>query len=367
MRADGDSRKRILLLCMIIVGTLSTAVLSTFDGRSDHGSGAPFPRRRRRPRLVASRTMEDALGPPRDSDRPGRPQRPGGRVARSHQLGGVLPTGSSQTWGRRIRASRQVVVFAIERPEGTTRRRSSCGQVRVRRDEGGVLFAVPSRRPGGRRHVRCPRPRVRGPRRHRRRVRPSVFLQSLHLPAGRPRAPSVAPIGALRPSFTPSPRRRTSIPSGTTSEPLALQQWSERGRTLDGQASVTGRHGRSGRAAQTWNDEPIRRSTAGQRREPSTSTPSLLLRLVCMSGGGVIGCGGPSRRDSSWRGGPTRRSRAEVWLRSYCTLDLWDHDAVRLTHSSATLGLGHPTRASHRTTCSGDENPRRCAPSSRTG
>ena len=45
-----------------------------------------------------------------------------------------------------------------------------------------------------------------------------------------------------------------------------------------------------------------------------------------MSGGGVIGCGGPGGGGSnSWRGETYATiTFGEVWLRSYCTLNLWD-------------------------------------------
>ena len=81
-----------------------------------------------------------------------------------------------------------------------------------------------------------------------------------------------------------------------------------------------------------------------------------------MAGGGVIGCGGPGGGGSnSWRGETYATiTIGEVWLRAYCTLNLWDSITTQavLTHELGhTLGLGHSdTGASPHDVCRGDED-----------
>ena len=101
-----------------------------------------------------------------------------------------------------------------------------------------------------------------------------------------------------------------------------------------------------------------------------------------MAGGGVIGCGGPGGGGSnSWRGETYATiTVGEVWLRAYCTLNLWDSITTQsvLTHELGhTLGLGHSDAgASPHDVCRGDEDAaqmrslcstgRRSAPTTRT-
>ena len=81
-----------------------------------------------------------------------------------------------------------------------------------------------------------------------------------------------------------------------------------------------------------------------------------------MSGGGVIGCGGPGGGGShTWRGESyTTITDGEVWLRAYCTLNLFDSITTQsvLTHELGhTLGLGHSDQdVSPHDVCDGDES-----------
>jgi Dual-action HEIGH metallo-peptidase len=81
-----------------------------------------------------------------------------------------------------------------------------------------------------------------------------------------------------------------------------------------------------------------------------------------MDGGGVIGCGGPNGGGSnSWRGdGYGTITGGTVWLRSYCSHNLWSSVVTQavLTHELGhTMGLGHSDQnVSPHDTCRGDED-----------
>ena len=379
----------VLLACMLIVGTLSTAVLTATTvvpitdrelfARADvivHGI------------VTSNRTMEDALGRPETVTVVQPLAILKGRIAGGalvlHQLGGELPDGRFfKLWGRpEYEPGREVVVFAVARPEGDYQTAELLlGKFEVRRDDGGVLFAVPSlAQEADGVTVVAPRPRKDANRDDRvgaasdpaapREL--SAFLQSLRPSAAPAPGASVAPVGKLQAVVHPeyaSAGHPSSL--GQHRKPLALQQRSRprSGRSRE-QANVTGGGAaEAAGAAQTWNDEPnstinytIGAGGANSIHLDALSSPCGW--TTCMSGGGVIGCGGPGGGGTnSWRGETYATiTGGEVWLRSYCTLDLWDSTTTQsvLTHELGhTLGLGHSDQgASPHDVCRGRRGPR---------
>jgi hypothetical protein len=138
--------------------------------------------------------------------------------------------------------------------------------------------------------------------------------------------------------------------------------------TLDGQANITGGGtAEATNAAATWTAQP--NSTINYTIGPGGVNPIHLDALsspcgwnTCMSGSGVIGCGGPGGGGTnSWRDETYRTiTNGEVWLRAYCTLNRWDSITTQsvLTHELGhTLGLGHSdSGASPHDVCRGDED-----------
>jgi hypothetical protein len=296
---------------------------------------------------------------------------PGALVLR--QLGGRLPDGTFfQLWGRpEYVPGREVVVFAIGRPDGGWQTAELLlGKFSVEHDEKGSLFAVPEaavrhtgvtiRRPGQAAEISeeipfdAPRPLA-------------AFLAFAREPGvAEPTGPG--PVGRLRPVVhsdfeTVSPLwgningslwRWTNGASGTW--------W------LDGVANITGGGvAESQNATATWDDEP--NSSIAYSVDASGTNPIHLDALssgcgwtTCLSGGGVIGCGGPRGGGShTWRGETwSTITGGEVWLRSYCTTNGFDSITTQavLTHELGhTLGLGHSDQDfSAHDVCPGDES-----------
>ena len=296
-----------------------------------------------------------------------------------HQLGGELPDGRFfKLWGRpEYEAGHEVVVFAIARPEGDYQTAELVlGKFEVQQDERGVSFAVPAlvadapvqvtvmrRRPaGGPDSLEASPPDdALAPREL------DGFLRSLRGDGAMPQD-WAAPRGALTSSVYPE-----YLPQGVA--PFfnigGLWRWNNGATavwTLDGQANVTGGGtAEATNATATWGAQP--NSTIGYTIGPGGVNPIHLNALsspcgwnTCMAGGGVIGCGGPGGGGSnSWRGETYATiTSGEVWLRAYCTLDLWDSITTQavLTHELGhTLGLGHSdTGASPHDVCRGDED-----------
>ena len=291
----------VLLPGMLIVGTLASAVLSATTvvpitdrqlfARADvivHGI------------VASSRTVEDALGRPETVTVVQPLAVLKGRIAGAlvlHQLGGELPDGRFfKLWGRpEYQPGREVVVFAIERPEGDYQTAELLlGKFEVRRDDTGVLFAVPSLANPTADGVTVvfPRPRKEGnpddvgtasdaaaPREL------SAFLRSLRPSAGAAAGVLVAPVGELQARRAPGVRvGGHPSPLEQHRGPLALQQRSE--RRLDARRAGERDRGRSGRGCGRHTDLERRGEFDDQlhdrhgRREPDPPGRSLLsLRL----------------------------------------------------------------------------------------
>ncbi len=375
-----------LLSILLIFGTLSTAALSAttvvpitdreLAGRADvivHGV------------VASSHVMEDPLGRPETVSVVHPLAVVKGRIAGDlvlHQLGGELPDGRFfKLWGRpEYRRGSEVVVFAIARPEGDYQTAElMLGRFEVRRDEAGVLYAVPSLADAAADGVTvvAPRQGMEGDRGEDAgavldEAAPrelSEFLQSLRPTAAPAAGRSAAPVGELRAVVHPEYASSGTDPLWANIGSLwrynngASAVW-----TLQGEANVTGGgSAEAAAAARTWNDEPD--STINYTIGTGGANPIHLDALsspcgwsTCMSGGGVIGCGGPGGGGSnSWRGESYATiTGGEVWLRSYCTLNLWDSITTQsvLTHELGhTLGLGHSDQgASPHDACRGDED-----------
>ncbi|HEX2694682.1 MAG TPA: CARDB domain-containing protein, partial [Acidobacteriota bacterium] len=385
MRGWRNARKELLFAFLLTLETLLAGTLSAT-------TVAPLSDRRLYARadlvvhgiVVSSRTGEDAASRPETvtAIRPLRVLKgdlAGDLVLR--QLGGTLPDGRFfQLWGRpEYRVGREVVVFAIARPEGDYQTAELLlGKFEVQKDEQGVAFAVPSlaiETPAGVTVVRPLRRKLEfsdedpgeapdpfAPREL------SAFLSTLAPAPGPAPSAAVSPQGKLEAVVHPEFSRDIrplwdNIGSLWRYSNGAAAVW-----TLDGTANVTGGGvAEATAAAATWNDEPnstinytIGSGGANFIHLDALSSPCGW--TTCMSGGGVIGCGGPSGGGvHSWRGETySTISGGEVWLRSYCSIDLWDSITTQsvLTHELGhTLGLGHSDQgASPHDICRGDEN-----------
>lgn len=290
------------------------------------------------------------------------------------QLGGRMPDGTFfQLWGRpEYEPGREVVVFAIARPDGDWQTAELLlGKFSVEQDEAGDLFAVPE---AARAH---PGVAIRRPERADDAASESVsfdaprrlaaFIQFVRDPQGAEPPTGAPPLGRLRPVIHPEfdgvSARWGNIGSLWRWSNGAAGQWK-----LDGTANVTGGGtAEAQNSTATWDNEP--NSTINYTISSTGTNPLHLNALsspcgwsTCMSGGGVIGCGGPSGggthawRSESW----ATITGGEVWLRSYCTTNLFDSVTTQavITHELGhTLGLGHSDQdVNVHDICRGDES-----------
>lgn len=303
-----------------------------------------------------------------------------------HQVGGRLPDGRFvQIWGRPEYApGSEVVVFAIARAEGDYQTAELLlGKFEVQHDEQFALFAVPDLAIGSHPGVTLHQPILRtpgmddgsdpaeereesfsdpGPREL------TSFLAYLRSGAAGAYA-SVAVEGKLTPIEHPDAPPLEAVPeSANSSSGLwrynngATAVW-----TLQGTANITGGGtAESQGAVSAWTNHP--NSTINYTIGAGSSNVMQLNALsspcgwsTCLTGGGVIGCGGPSGGGSNtWRGDTyTTITGGTVWLRSYCSFNGFDSITTQsvLTHELGhTLGLGHSDQnVSPHDVCRGDE------------
>ena len=324
-----------------------------------------------------------------------------GRLAGSlvlHQLGGTLPDGRFfKLWGRPEYApGREVVVFAIERPEGEYQTAEMLlGKFEVWQDEIGNLFAVPDLAAGVHSGVEV---------RERRQALRSAQEED---PAAAADGNSGGALAETAPRDEKSPRElapflaslRTGVfevsasatPSGSlepvhhaeksgSATPLwgnianSLYRWNNNATatwTISGTANMAGGGIAEAQAAlASWTTNP--NSTINY--VPGSGTSNVLYVnatssvlgcgwSTCLTGGGVIGCGGPTGVGGStaWRGETyTNISQAVAELRASCAYNGFGSTITQsvLTHELGhTLGLGHSDQnVSTHDVCRGDED-----------
>ncbi len=288
-----------------------------------------------------------------------------------HQVGGTLPDGRFfQLWGKpEYIPGREVVVFAITRAEGEFQTAEMLlGKFEVWQDEAGARFAVPDLAVG---------------------VHPGVSIAAADLsavdpPTTRPLLEFLAsiltgafegdgagsPVGALSAVNHPDKAMEARSPDWANIGGLwrynndATAVWSFNGTaniTGGGTAEATG-------ALAAWTNDPS--STINYTAGTGTGNVIYLNATssalgcgwsTCLSGAGVIGCGGPmGGGGNSWRGESYATIvGGTVELRSYCSTNLYGSATTQavMTHELGhTLGLGHSDQAaSPHDTCRGDE------------
>ncbi|HSS44956.1 MAG TPA: IPT/TIG domain-containing protein [Thermoanaerobaculia bacterium] len=288
-----------------------------------------------------------------------------------HQSGGRLPDGRFfQLWGRpEYVPGREVIVFAIARPEGDYQTAEMLlGKFEVWQDEKGNRFALPDLtrgiRPGVilRRDLGDSGEKVSEPRLL------SRFLDFLR-DGGRSAADVTGtPVGELAPVLHPKEAGQKGPLWGNIG---GLWRWNN-GATdawrLDGMANMTGGGiAEATNALATWTNDPtsVINYTVGGGPDPihlNVSSNSSCGWSTCLSGGGVIACGGPSGVGMNlWRGESyTTITNGEVWLRAFCGFNEFTSTIVQsvIEHELGhTLGLGHSDQdVSPHDICRGDEN-----------
>jgi hypothetical protein len=317
---------------------------------------------------------------------------PGDLVLR--QAGGELSNGRFfRLWGRpEYGVGDEVVVFALARPEGDFQTAEMLlGKFSVARDDSGRLFAVPELaardHPGVVVH-RQPAPSAESD--SSTEVPSARFLPGRPITAradadGAPRelagfldfldAGAVGasvlgemPVGELSPVVHQQPRKGLVPHWGNIGGSLwRYNDGATEGWSFDGTANMTGGGIAEATAAlAAWRNDP--NSTIGYTASASGASPIHLNAMTsacgwstCLSGGGVIGCGGPRGGGSnSWRGDNySTITSGEVWLRCYANFNGFGSTittSVLIHELGHTLGLGHSDQnASSHDTCRGDE------------
>lgn len=293
------------------------------------------------------------------------------------QPGGQLPDGRFfRLWGRpEYQPDSEVVVFALALPEGGyTTAEMFLGKLDVMLDEEGARFATAPLHAGVPEGVT-----VRGDLR----VRSGRGTAEVHLDsAGAPRplgsfldylrngargseSFDERPAGALRPVRRKDDSNAIAPDWGPIGSLWRYSNGASAGWVLDGTANITGGGiAEATRALATWTNEPnstINQYVGGSNPMHLNATSSSCGWTTCLTGGGVIGCGGPRGGGShTWRSQTWNTiTGGEVWLRCYATLNLFSStitESVLLHEIGHTLGFGHSDQDVHpQDTCRGDE------------
>jgi hypothetical protein len=293
-----------------------------------------------------------------------------------HQAGGTLPDGRFfRLWGRpEYTPGREVVVFAIARPEGNhTTAEMLLGKLDVMEDDAKNQFAISALAgdltPEG---VEVKTVRTRGKRETmavdstggpRDLTRLMDFLRN---GAKGPELVAGRPTGELKPTIHFRPEREISPNWANIGSLWRYNNGASAGWVLDGVANITGGGAAEAtRALATWTNDPtstINHFVGGSNPIHLNAMTSSCGWNSCLTGGGVIGCGGPRGGGShSWRGeNYATITGGEVWLRCYATTNLFGSvitESVILHELGHTLGLGHSDQdASSHDACRGDES-----------
>src|SRR5262249_51849592 len=182
--------------------------------------------------------------------------------------------------------------------------------------------------------------------------------------------PVAAPSGALTPVRHPAAAGPNPLWGNINN---ALWRWSNNATavwTFNGTANITGGGtAEATNALAAWTNDP--NSTINYTAGTGSGNVIYLNALssslgcgwsTCLSGAGVIGCGGPSGGGSNtWRGDTYNTiTGGTVELRAYCTTNLYSSAVTQavLTHELGhTLGLGHSDQnVSVHDVCRGDED-----------